>query len=134
MILLFFATMKHPNMGTIIKQHINFLFALQHTSLTWLSKLTVPKPPPRVFCTGKHLCWSLFLKKILPERHKHRRFPLKFPKYFKTPILKTSCERLNRWLSMLTFNFAVFNWKVYYLNFKWHLSVLLFIWLPANNI
>ena len=40
--------------------------------------------------TGKHLCWSLFIKKIL----QHRCFPMKYVKFLRTPILKNICERL----------------------------------------
>ena len=34
--------------------------------------------------TGKHLCWSLFLIKIIKNRLQHRCFPVKFPKFLRT--------------------------------------------------
>ena len=44
--------------------------------------------------TGKHLCWSLFLKKLagsrpatLLKRLQHRCFPVRFTKLLKTPFL-----------------------------------------------
>ena len=52
--------------------------------------------------TGKHLCWCLFLIKfqacrtapLLKMRLQHRCFPLKFAKFFRTPILKNICKGL----------------------------------------
>ena len=48
--------------------------------------------------TGKHLCWSLFLKKFLTNFIKktlqHGRFPVKLAKFLRTPF---STEQL-RWL------------------------------------
>ena len=43
--------------------------------------------------TGKNLCWSLFLIKLL-ARLQHRCFPMKFKKFLRTPIVKNICERL----------------------------------------
>ena len=40
--------------------------------------------------TGKHLCWSLFFKKIL----QHWCFPIKFAKFLRTPILRNIYERM----------------------------------------
>ena len=45
--------------------------------------------------TGKHLCWSFFLKNLQPEalqlhtkeRLQHRCFPVKFAKFLGTPFL-----------------------------------------------
>ena len=52
--------------------------------------------------TGKHLCWSFFIKKRLQYRY----FPVKFAKFIKTPILNNICERLflKRSLIILIYN------------------------------
>ena len=50
----------------------------------------------------KDLCWSLFFNKVVgplaatifKERLQHRRFPVKFAKFLRAPILKNICERL----------------------------------------
>ena len=50
--------------------------------------------------TGKHLCWSLFLIKFqdapnfIKKRLQHRRFPVKFGKFLRVPIIKKICEQL----------------------------------------
>ena len=52
--------------------------------------------------TGKHLCWSLFFKKVttlqpcnfIKKRLQHRRFPVNIAKFLRTIILKNICERL----------------------------------------
>ena len=48
--------------------------------------------------TGKRLSWSVFLitfvKNFVTQRLQHRRFPLKFAKFLRTPILKNIYERL----------------------------------------
>ena len=51
--------------------------------------------------TGKHLCWSLFLKKCWPfqlhkfikKRLRHCYFPVKFENLLRTLTLKIICER-----------------------------------------
>ena len=53
--------------------------------------------------TGKHLCYSLFLKlffNFIKQRLQHRCFPVKFTKCLRTPILKKICERLLLCLSI----------------------------------
>ena len=40
--------------------------------------------------TGKHMCWTLFLKKRL----QHRCFPVKFAKLLRTLVLKNTSEQL----------------------------------------
>ena len=52
-----------------------------------------------VIFTGKHLCWSLFLKrlqtwKFIEKRLQHRCFPLHIRKFLTTLILKNIDERL----------------------------------------
>ena len=42
--------------------------------------------------TGRHLCWSLFLIKLMDFRH--RCFPVNIAKFLRTPILKNICEWL----------------------------------------
>ena len=72
----------------------------------------VQKKPPDVFskkrCSEKfhkfyrkHLCWSLFLKKLqafraatLLKRLQYSCFSVKFAKLLRAPILKNICERL----------------------------------------
>ena len=46
--------------------------------------------------SGKHLCWSLFLRasNFIKKRLQHRCFPAKFAKFLKTSILKNIWERL----------------------------------------
>ena len=51
--------------------------------------------------TEKHLCWSLFLLKLQPsglkcffKRLQHRRFPVSFAKFLRTPILQHTSEQL----------------------------------------
>ena len=51
--------------------------------------------------TGKHLCWSLFHKvaglkasNFIKRRPQHSCFPVKIAKLLRTPILKSTCERL----------------------------------------
>ena len=36
--------------------------------------------------TEKQLCWSLFLNKIAGLRLQHRRFPVNFVKFLRTPL------------------------------------------------
>ena len=68
------------------------------------------EPPLEVFCrkwcsyknfanfTGKGLCWSVILIKVVKnfveKRLQHRCFPLKFAKFLRTPISKNIQERL----------------------------------------
>ena len=56
--------------------------------------------------TGKHLCWSLnFIKKRL----QHRRFPMKFAKFLRTPILQnTSCGCFFRFLHGFSVDDAIY--------------------------
>ena len=42
----------------------------------------------------KHLWWSLQVCNFIKKRLQHKRFPVKFVKYLRTPILKNICERL----------------------------------------
>ena len=51
--------------------------------------------------TGKHLCWSLFLMKLLVQacnfikkRLHHQCFPVKFAKFLRTSFFNNICERL----------------------------------------
>ena len=45
--------------------------------------------------TGKHLCWSLFLITLqVFEGFPMKRFPIKFSKFLRTPVLKNISERL----------------------------------------
>ena len=44
--------------------------------------------------TEKHLCWSLFLIKIIKKRLQHRCFPVKFADFLTTTISKNICKRL----------------------------------------
>ena len=53
-----------------------------------------------VIFTGKHLCWSLFLRKFqackfIEKRLQHLCFPLHVRKFLRTPILKNINERLH---------------------------------------
>ena len=70
------------------------------------------KQPPEVFYkkallknfaifTGKYLCWSLFLIKLLAfraatikKRLQHKCLPVNIAKYLRTPLLKNICECL----------------------------------------
>ena len=53
-------------------------------------------------CTGKHLCQSLFFNKVaglgpvalLKKRLWHRRFPVDFVKFLRTPFLQNTSGRL----------------------------------------
>ena len=53
-------------------------------------------------CTGKHLCQSLFFNKVaglgpvalLNKRLRHRRFPVDFVKFLRTPFLQNTSGRL----------------------------------------
>ena len=48
--------------------------------------------------TGKHLCWSLLLKKsILKKRLQHRSFPVNIAKFLRTPFLQNT----SGWLFLL---------------------------------
>ena len=59
---------------------------------------------------GKHLCQSLFLNKVaglrlatlLKKKLCHRCFPVNFPKFLRTPVLRNTSERL--FLRMITLN------------------------------
>ena len=42
----------------------------------------------------KHLCWSLFFKKLQVWRHQHRCFPVNIAKFLKLPFSKNIWERL----------------------------------------
>ena len=44
--------------------------------------------------TGKHLCCSLFLINLIKKRLQHRYFPDNIVELFRTPIMKSICERL----------------------------------------
>ena len=63
---------------------------------------------------GKHLCWSLFLIKLLAfikKRLQHRCFPMKIAKFLRIPNLKSICERLLLpFLGFTKFNHNVFLW------------------------
>ena len=82
-----------------------------YTFSTYNYILTIPTQPPErksqaatgevlsfANFTGKHLCWSLLFTKLqafriatlLKKRPLHRCFPVKFEKFWRTPILKTA--------------------------------------------
>ena len=44
--------------------------------------------------TGKYLCWSFFLNKVIKKKLQHRRFPVKFVKCLKTPFFIEHLWRL----------------------------------------
>ena len=44
--------------------------------------------------TGKHLCWSLFLRNFIKKRLQQRCVPLNIPKFLRTPILESISKRL----------------------------------------
>ena len=89
----------------------------------WIKKIRSSRQ--EVFCkkgvlrnfakfTGKHLCQSLFLNKVaglrsatlLKKKLWHRRLPVKFAKFLRTPFLQNTSWRLllnNYSLSILTF-------------------------------
>ena len=68
--------------------------------------MNIQKQPPKVFYkravlknlaifTGKHLCWSLFLIKLLyQKRLQHRCLPVNIAKFLRTSILKNIYERM----------------------------------------
>ena len=66
-----------------------FADALQNRFLTFFAKFT-----------GRHLCWRLFLKNLLPssnffkKRLQHRCFPVNFMKLLRAPFLQNTSERL----------------------------------------
>ena len=45
--------------------------------------------------TGKHLCWSLFLIKLLKKRLQHRCFPINFAKLIRTRLLQNTFRNFN---------------------------------------
>ena len=45
--------------------------------------------------TGKHLCWSLFLIKLLKKRLQHRCFPMNFAKLIRTRLLQNTFRNFN---------------------------------------
>ena len=60
--------------------------------------------------TGKHLYWSLFLRKLqalllvtIKKRLQHKCFNVKFAKFLRTPILKNICE----WLLLSVLHYFV---------------------------
>ena len=44
--------------------------------------------------TGKHLCWSLFLRNFIKKRLHHKYFPENIVELLRIPIMKSICERL----------------------------------------
>ena len=69
--------------------------------------------------TGKHLCWSLFLKNLQAEglqlhkkRLQHKCFPVKFAIFLRTPFLTEHLRWLLlhlRWLLLYFFEKVLFN-------------------------
>ena len=56
--------------------------------------------------TGKHLCWSLYLKSFIKKSHQHRRFHVKFANFLKTHFFTEHLRRLLlhfRWLLLYFF-------------------------------
>ena len=81
---------------------------LQNTFRSWRLQIFLKVGILKSFAnfTGKHLCWSLFLKNLQAEglqlhkkRLQRRCFPVNFAKFFRTPFLT---EHL-RWLLLYCF-------------------------------
>ena len=60
--------------------------------------------------TEKHLCQSLFFNKatLLKKRLCHMCFPLSFAKFWRTPILRSICERLHLKLKVMNYRSDIF--------------------------
>ena len=63
--------------------------------------------------TGRHLCWSLFLKKLhfwnfIKTRLQHKCSSVNLVKFLGTPILKNTCKRL-----LLNIQIIKISWTVY---------------------
>ena len=90
--------------------------------------------------TGKHLCQSLFFNKVadlrpatlLKKRLWHRRFPVNFAKFLRTPFLQNTSGRLQSdWRSTLLFrSFTKANFEL--LNNNLH-DLRWLTWLAYNN-
>ena len=71
--------------------------------------------------TGKHLCWSLFLKKVagwrpaalLKKKLRRRRFPVTFAKFFYNSFLQNTSRRLLFYVGKVSVIFHFYNgvWK-----------------------
>ena len=90
--------LKKPVFNVKLKLLINFNFSqfreqiFRSSHLQMLFKIGALKSFPNF--TGKHLCWSLFLKNLQAEglqlckkRLQHRCFPVNFVKFLKTHFL-----------------------------------------------
>ena len=97
-----------------------------------IQRVNIQKQPLEVFYkkgvhtnfaifTGRHLCWSLFLKKLhfwnfIKTRLQHKCSSVNLVKFLGTPILKNTCKRL-----LLNIQIIKISWTVYTIvgDWKW---------------